>query len=1003
MARPYTSPKHLRWAVLVSLGLSSTPGHAGGNWNCERSKDGKDWVCVTKGAQPAPAESAQPAPSGEKSTAPAESAQPAPSGEKSTRPPEPPARLVRPEEPAPHPAPILAEPAPVPRAGPTPAEPAAVPAKPVPSRPPEPALAAEPEPAAPLQRLPTTIKDRPPSAEAPAQAEAPQRPGWNCRTGEPGENGKEWDCALTGADPGGAAHTVGESGEATQYWSQSPTITREDEQRFQRVMSLLPANPWANACSGLRKRDTAPMTEFLLTPAEREQREHEPLEAYSDYFEMLDNEIVNFTGTADLVRADQKLWGSFVSHNTYANTLNARGNVVYQEEGLTFASDTAFLDMDTDRGVLRNTQYILEAVPARGTSRLTHLDSNTVSRYETATYTTCPPGNLDWLMHASNVRIDKDSGRGVARNAWLEFKSVPMFYSPYLSFPVDDRRQTGFLPPSFGSVFGSNSKNATGFQFNAPYYFNLAPNYDLTFTPRIMAKRGVLAQGEFRYLTENSRGRALLEAMPWDAVRQQSRGQAGLQDDTRLAENLRLHIDGNYVSDERYLRELGNPLNIVNWRYIRSNGSLTYSGSNYTVQTLADYYQTIDPTIPPSAQPYYHLPQVSFNIGQPIGDTGLVASGLADISSFQHTSSGLRPVGERLNLKPRLSYPLQSAAGFFTPSVTLHHSEYWLEDVDRWQYWAPKSSRLVSTRENSLSRTVPLMSLDSGVYFEREFNLGQSSMLQTLEPRLFYLYVPYRDQRKIPVFDSSEYDFTIYQLFRENRFTGNDRVGDANQLSFAVTNRFIEQSSGLERLRLSVGGIRYFQDRRVNLFDQADPTLTDDASKTLRGYRTQPDSNLIADAFSALSPDWSLRTAGQWNPERGRIDRGQVGLQYNNRANQILNLAYRFRRFQNQDAVSLDVTDVSFRLPISQGWYTIGRWLYSLEDQVTLDSFFGFERETCCWRFTLLGRHYINDPKQTLANNGVFLQLELKGLTRLGDQVDQFLRRTVSGYRLADE
>lgn len=911
-----------RWVFILCLGLS--PSYllgAASDWDCQRSKDDKEWVCITKKSKPDTA-------------------------------------ATTPDEPG------------IEKAGPTQErESAPATAEPEPVRPPktrEPALAAKPARSqrdAEQKRVDQSMQPLPPKSVAAAKP-----PGWNCR---PGETGREWDCSLVGPDPKGLPHVVSEESKKVENWAETTTITEEDEQRFRNLTALLPANPWAQACAG--KSESAPMTEFLLTPQDKQAREQQPLEIRSDYAEMVDDEIATFTGSAELTRADQKLWGDFVTHNTVSETLNARGNVIYQEKGLTFSSDTGFLELDTNRGVLRNAQFILETIPARGTSRLTHFDSDTLSRYEKFTYTTCPPGDQDWMLHARNVKINKETGRGSAKHAWLEFKGAPFLYTPYMSFPVDDRRMTGFLTPSFGST------KVGGFDFTAPYYFNLAPNYDATFTPRLLTKRGLLLRGEFRYLTEMTQGRVLAEYLPHDDARGDSRGQVGFLNDTRFTENLYSRVDAHYVSDDRYLNELGNTLNIVDRRHIRSYGQLNYVGSNYSVSTLADYYQTIDPTIPPEGRPYYRLPQVSFNYGQGLGNTGLIFTGLSEIANFNHT--GGRVTGQRLNVVPRISYPWRTAAGFVVPSLSLQHTQYWLQDQ------APGLN-------DSLSRTAPIFSLDSGLFLEREFELADTPLLQTLEPRLFYLYIPDKKQDQLPVFDTGEYDFTFYQLFRENRFTGADRLGDANQVTLALTSRLIDQASGMERLLASIGEIFYFDDHDVTL-----PNIR---------AKTGDKSNFVAEVYSRLTNTWSLRTGGQWNPEGGRIDRGQVALQYDDRDNHLLNIAYRFRRDQNLDFVRLDLTDVSFRLPFEKGWNAIGRWQYSLLDQVTLESFLGIERETCCWRFSLIGRHYINDVRTgvnggNVANNGVFVQLELKGLTRFGDQVDRFLQRSISGYRLEND
>jgi LPS-assembly protein len=295
--------------------------------------------------------------------------------------------------------------------------------------------------------------------------------------------------------------------------------------------------------------------------------------------------------------------------------------------------------------------------------------------------------------------------------------------------------------------------------------------------------------------------------------------------------------------------------------------------------------------------------------------------------------------------------------------------------------------------------------MDTGTFFENETSFGDKPYLSTIEPRLFYVYIPYVNQNNIPVFDSSSYDTTYYQLFRENWYTGYDRVSNANDVTAAVTTKLIDSSTGLERLRATVGNRAYFSGQQVTLTGL--PT----------SYQSQGYSNIVADLGSAITHDWSFYSGGQYNVPFSSVERAQAGFIYNNRKNQILNLAYRYRLDQysglpcplnNPNSDCLNLTDISGRLPLIDNWYAVGRWEYSLLNRITLDSFFGIEKETCCWRFAVLGRHYLNSitsPTATQptvtgsATNTVFLQLELKGFSVLGDQIDQFLERTITGYR----
>ena len=1019
--------------ALASGCLAAADSRAAGGWDCQQGKNG-EWQCVAgKGKSPEPA---KPAP--ERTAKEPSPEEEAPKAVKAAKPSgtEPTEKVAEPEarpERKPEGGPVR-QARPVPEAE----EPVRKTEQAPPPEPEEPLrqLSAEELEKAEAQHLAALKKkeeptadepDRPVSAQAP---EAPGKPGWNCKAG-----GKDWDCNLVGPDPRGLAHAVDGSGEGYGGWATAATLTTQDELRFRSMVSRLPFDPWSRAC-GWHKTEYTKPTDFLLSSADRDLRERSPIDIHSNYAEMLKNEIADFKGAADLVRGDQRLYGDFVSHNTEAETITAQGNVIYQEKGLSFASDTAFLRMKQNDGILRNAQFLIQTVPSRGAARVVHLDNKDVSRYETVTYTACPPGNQDWLIHASNTKIDRSTGRAVAKNAWLEFKGVPFLYTPIMTFPTDDRRQTGFLTPTFGST------KVGGFDLTVPYYFNLAPNYDATFTPRLLTNRGVMFRSELRYLADWTSGRVSGEYLPHDDRAGTSRGSFRIQNKSNFMRGLYGGLDINHVSDKRYLNELGNILSFPSNRHIPSYANLVHAGGNYSVELRGDYYETIDTTILTQNRPYRRLPQLIGKYDEEIGNTGIRFGGRSELVSFQHPKGSdpapdpvtpgntiARVTGERFNVRPTFYYPFHTTAGYIKPSIAFDYTQYWLN-------W-PGATSEVAGRSNSMSRAAPIFSVDTGAFFDREFDFRSSPMQQTLEPRLFYLYVPKVKQDQIPIFDTGVYDFNFYQLFRENRFSGGDRLADSNQLSAALTTRLIEQETGLERLRASIGDIFYFRDQTVTLpCDQqltANQSLTDylvnqinPASQSINSpsvecnnvnsLHPQPiagrknQSNVVGEVASQLSQDWSLRTIGQWNPDEGRLDRGQVSLQYNNKANQLLNLSYRYRRDPITGQEVVQQTDTSFRLPITDGWFLSGRWQYSILNQVTVETFLGIERETCCWRLSIVGSRFLNgafnvgsSANAAATNNAIFVQFELKGLTRFGDQVDQFLARSLSGFRGPNE
>ena len=817
---------------------------------------------------------------------------------------------------------------------------------------------------------------------------ADEKNGWSCRQGE---DAKEWKCTLAGPDPRGETHVVHEPGEEVLNWSEQTDITDEDEKRFRSLMGSFPSDPWLLHCG---KREEYRGTDFLVSPADRTARERAPIEIRADYGELHGDEMANFSGAAQVTRADQRLSADYISRNAFADTMNASGSMTYMEKGLAFSSDSGFLELGKDKGVLRNSQFVLSTVPARGTSRLTFFDSKDLSRYEQFSYTSCPPGNRDWILHADKVKINKATGQGSGSHAWMEFKGVPMFYTPYMSFPTDDRRQTGLLAPSFGY------SSIRGFDLTIPYYFNLAPNYDLTVWPRLLTERGVLLHGDFRYMTPYNQGRLIGEVLPSDWETNKTRGEVGFLDNAFLTQNLRTHLDLNWVSDQQYLNQLSNQLALIDFNYVRSNATVTYTGEGYGVTTSMDYFQTINPLISQEQRPFFRLPATYLYQYTPIADTGL---NLTTNAEFVNFASEVNPAGQRFNLRPQLQYPLRGAAGFLTPSVSFQLTQYLMNDLVNPNDPNDSTKQNQQVVDSSLTRALPIVSLDSGLFFERDLDIGKSGYTHSFEPRLFYVYIPYQNQDKFPLYDTINYDFRYQQLFRENRFTGGDRLGDTNQVTLAMTSRLSDLGSGRDRLRGTIGQIFYFQGRRVTLpISNVGTEYYPDQATTF--------SNLIADVSAALSDRWWLDVGGQYNPYDDQFERRQVSLRYDAHNNDLFNLTYLYLNQPSNQSFQIDLIDSSMRLPIpfmGEGWHAIGRWQYSLLDQITLEAFGGIERETCCWRLAVVGRHYINNVSGTAgtsnftssANNGVFVQFEFKGLTRLGDQLEKLLTRSIRGYR----
>jgi LPS-assembly protein len=774
----------------------------------------------------------------------------------------------------------------------------------------------------------------------------PKQPGWGCAADK--ENGG-WDCKLTKAAPSEKTKLAASQGNAK---SSSEQLTSNDEILFQNMLNVIPQDPWGNC--GI-ERGAPVISRTKETAAIREQS---PAYIESNFSEALESdEFVTFSGNVEFKRADQTLHADKLTHDQFANTISAQGNVLYREEGMTFQSEKSFMWLNSDRGKLHNSQFIFETTPARGSSQLTSIESKTLTRHSDVTYTTCRPGNRDWELEASRLSLDQASGVGTASDVWVHFKDVPLFYAPWMTFPIDDRRKSGFLVPSFGNGNGS------GFVLATPYYWNIAPNYDAVITPRYLSDRGLQLGTEFRHLGNNSESTIALGFITNDKETGEDRGHLNIKSEATFNKKLTGNLNVNIVSDDDYINDFRNALTINSSRQLYSNADLNYQGNGWSLLGRLDGYQTIDNTISSSDQPYRRLPQIFFNMDRQEGPAG---SKLDLQTEFVYFDKGDSVTGKRLNIQPEISFPLRTSASFLTPKLALQATHYWLEDQS-------------AGDSDSISRTTPILSVDSGLFFERDLQFSEQSWQQTLEPRLFYLYIPHKDQDDIPLFDTGENDFSLNQLFRTNRFNGIDRINDANQLSAALTTRFLEADSGRERLRASIGQIFYFEDSEITV-PGGDPI-------------TNNGSDLVTELAAVLTENWSLRTRYQWDPYQGDSSRANASLRYRDGIDRLFNLSYQFR----ED--SIDQTDVSLRWPITDSWHGVARWNYSLSDQTILDSFIGVEKENCCWRFKVLVRSTVNDVDSD-PDTAFFFQVELKGLTSFGQKLDSVLSQTIPGYQL---
>ncbi len=757
----------------------------------------------------------------------------------------------------------------------------------------------------------------------------------------------------TAADTTGAAMPLGESAPSSASYPAAPNRLTPD--RIHRDLSWDYCGPRPPSLGPLPP-SVAPSDDTLIT-----------LDADAADYDQ-ERDLVTVRGRIEAQRGTQRVETEELIYDRSTGEMTATGRAFVQHPGLRILSERAELNLEQEQGTLWGTGYrLMGESNARGTAQRADILSSDLTRYRDITYSTCPPGRNDWSLRATELDIDQEAGRGIARHARLRVGRIPVLYSPYLSFPIDSRRKSGFLVPSIGS------SSETGFDVTVPYYFNIAPALDATFLPRYMSERGLMLGGELRYLTPRQRGLLFGEILPRDQGEddRRTRGALHVEQSGQFASRWSTALNLNQVSDSRYLEDFGNRLELTSIRNIERRGDLYYSGDGWGLLTRLQGFQTVDDGLPAASRPYDRLPQVRLDVTPWRFPTGLELGGEAEYVLFDHSAI---VDGHRLAAAPYLRWPLRRSYGHLIPEVRFYGAGYSLSDQ------APGASA-------SPSYAIPSASLDGQLVFERGIAWLGRPALQTLEPRLFYLYTAYEDQQDQPIFDTTELSFSFFSLFRDNRFTGRDRIGDANRLTIGLTSRTLAERTGDELLRISLGQILYVDDPRVAISGEAE---ADDA-----------DASAIAGELSArLFADWSARASFQWDPDsqddEDAWEKRVLQLRYEAGPERLINASYRFD-LGDSPSTRYEDTDLSFRWPLGRQVDMVGRWLYSMQHDETMEAFAGVEYGRCCWRLSLVGRHFKNSPEGS-GNTSVMLQLELAGLGSLGHRIDTFLERSIYGY-----
>ena len=685
--------------------------------------------------------------------------------------------------------------------------------------------------------------------------------------------------------------------------------------------------------------------------------------------QLVENGTSVFTGDVVVSRGGQELKADRATYNQISGDVTAQGNIQVRDSEIILNAQQAEWALSSDDGRLVDAQYRLRESHARGNAESVYRQGVEKTLLKGATYTTCNVADNAWLLESSNVRLDHVEDVGVARNVKIRLAGVPVFYTPYLSFPLSDERKSGFLTPSFGS------SDETGFEIQTPYYWNIAPDKDATFTPRLMSERGLMLSSEFRYLYNRHKGQFDAGFLLNDQLKKEgSLLNPNYKDDRKhfswqhkgyFLSRWNANIDYNYVSDNEYLEDFGSNLSLASTTHLNRQLSVGYTGDNWDFIGRVQGYQTLTDV----SKPYQRLPQLLFRGYFPDQALGLSYGIKAEYVDFDHEDN---IAGQRIDIEPSISLPWSSAAAYITPRLALKHTRYDLND------------NVTTAIDKTPTRTAPVVSVDSGLFFERDIKIGRSGYIHTLEPRAFYLYIPERDQEDIPVFDSSLRTFNMGQLFSYDRFSGADRMGDANQLSLALTSRIINQKTGRESFRASLGQIQYFRDREVTLNNTA--------------KNTQSSSDMVAEIVASLAKEWTVRGEMQWDPHESRSNMSALRIQYRGDHGRLLNVSHRYRRDNVSNLEGLEQIDISARLPINKQWSVIGRWYRSIKEGQTLETLAGIEYDSCCWATRLVIRDYVDNARDDDRNLAVLFQVELKGLGNFGQKTDALLERSILGY-----
>jgi LPS-assembly protein len=707
---------------------------------------------------------------------------------------------------------------------------------------------------------------------------------------------------------------------------------------------------------------------------------HAPTYARADRMQGEVDERVQMDGSVELRNAGVVVRGDSAEYLCASDEAKVRGNTHLYDRGTVFSGPELDYKLEARTGQMPQATYTYSPRHGRGESSLIEFLSEDKFRLHDATYSNCAPGDDAWWVKAQTLDIDRQEEKAVGHHATLYFQGVPVLSSPYFSMPLGDQRRSGVLTPTY--YFDSRS----GFAVTVPYYWNMAPNYDYTITPALYPRWGALLGNEFRFLEPTVRGVVDYDVMPYDRATGHSRSHLVMNEAYSDASGLSAAVNYNRVSDDKFLTDFSHSLAEAAPTELPQNGSITYAqpywnatvqvARNQTLFTLLNPPGTPPPGTPP---PYDKVPEFTLN-GSRADWRGFDLAATIDATQFRNHEL---EEGSRFILNPTLTYPVLSAGYFLVPRVQWNLTEYELDPTHH-------------AGQTSATRSLPIASLDTGLTFDRPAQWLGRSATQTLEPRIFYAYIPFRNQNNLPNYDSADPTFTFAQLFTENAYTGNDRIGEANQVTTALTSRMIDQESGAERFRAAIGQRFYFGPQRVPL--PGEPP------------RTDLTSDLLFEASAQTAREWKGEVGLEYSAVESQIVRADVAVRWQPKAASVVDLSYRYQ------SATLHQIDLAVQWPLSRKWYGVTNLNYSLlgrggtapeasastPGRAWVETVLGLEYKADCWVGRLVGQRYaVNSTATSITRTTtVFLQIELNGFTSIGTRSPlESLRRSIPGYQ----